>query len=353
MQIEPMISVIVPVYNGINYIDNCVNSLINQKCNYNYEIILIDDGSKDDSLNRIKDYSNEYENIHYYNQSNKGASSARNVGLKNARGEYVVFVDIDDVVTDEYLQNLCKNHDKFKGTGLVVSGLIAKGEIVKKYNGEFYKNHQYASMLDEMDILKNGYTVGKLYNLDLIRKHDILFDEKVRYAEDLIFYLQYLLFSDWVFFEDSYDYIYSVNNPNSLILSYSPFVNEMRGFIRVNELIQLYVKKYPKYINRIEKCYGWVAHFAARAIISIYWGNNQIISDKRERITLIESSFVDYDLFLMHKYSSIIELKEQIIIWLLYTGRYSSLDLFVNYYFKIRYSKFFAFLYMKFKKIIG
>ena len=177
MQIEPMISVIVPVYNGINYIDNCVNSLINQKCNYNYEIILIDDGSKDDSLNRIKDYSNEYENIHYYNQSNKGASSARNVGLKNARGEYVVFVDIDDVVTDEYLQNLCKNHDKFKGTGLVVSGLIAKGEIVKKYNGEFYKNHQYASMLDEMDILKNGYTVGKLYNLYLIRQPDILFYE--------------------------------------------------------------------------------------------------------------------------------------------------------------------------------
>ncbi len=97
-------SIIVCVYNGSSYIDSCLSSLLNQVYPH-YEIIIIDDGSTDDSLKRLTSYQKKYkEKITVIHQENKGLSVSRNEGVKRAKGDYLLFVDIDDCLTKEALQ---------------------------------------------------------------------------------------------------------------------------------------------------------------------------------------------------------------------------------------------------------
>ena len=91
------VSIIVPVYNTYNYLNKCLESLVNQTLS-DIEIIVVNDGSPDDSEGIIKEYANKYSSIKYYKKKNGGLSSARNFGIKRATGEYIGFVDSDDYV---------------------------------------------------------------------------------------------------------------------------------------------------------------------------------------------------------------------------------------------------------------
>lgn len=342
------VSIIVPIYNGEKYIERCINSLLMQETSCQYEILLIDDGSIDDSLSIINRYSKNIPNIMCFSQPNKGPGAARNVGLANAQGKFVVFVDADDFVTPYYIENLYQNAFVSQGVGIVVSGILGNGKKLMEFKGEFFDKEQFGKMLPEMKILENGYAVGKLYQTELIHKYDIRFYENVRYAEDLFFYLQYLLYADWIIFVDKYDYHYSVNNPHSLILSYNPFESELQGFTIVYNLLNTFLRKYPQSEAHIYKCFGWVGHFAARAIISIYRGNKMLLR-KRDRIHLISSNFNKINVSLLYYNSSYNEKKERIILWLLYKRKYRALDCFVKYYYKIRYSFLLSPLFSYFK----
>ncbi|MEO2683100.1 glycosyltransferase family 2 protein, partial [Clostridium butyricum] len=115
-----MISVIVPAYNVEKYIEECLLSLVNQTYK-DIEIIIINDGSTDKTKEIIIEYQEKYKNITGYNQKNNGVSVARNLGLKIAKGEYVIFVDPDDYLDSTMIE---KMHDKLKMTDsdLVICG---------------------------------------------------------------------------------------------------------------------------------------------------------------------------------------------------------------------------------------
>ena len=101
----PEFSIVVPIYNVEGYLKKCLDSILNQTF-VDYEIILVNDGSTDQSLSIIKEYMNKYPDIMLINQENKGLSEARNSGLKAARGNYVLFVDSDDFIDKDLLLNL-------------------------------------------------------------------------------------------------------------------------------------------------------------------------------------------------------------------------------------------------------
>lgn len=101
----PAISVIIPVYNVENYLNRCIDSVLAQTFN-DFELILVDDGSKDNSLSICNDYANKDDRIKVFHQENRGAAAARNFGVKQACGEFVIFVDSDDAVAEEYLERL-------------------------------------------------------------------------------------------------------------------------------------------------------------------------------------------------------------------------------------------------------
>lgn len=98
-------SYIIPVYNGEQYIDRCFESLLSQTYD-NYEIIIINDGSTDGSLSKLKGYAKKYKQIKIFNTKNNGVSSARNLGIDKAKGNYLIFVDIDDYVDINMLASL-------------------------------------------------------------------------------------------------------------------------------------------------------------------------------------------------------------------------------------------------------
>lgn len=99
------ISIIVPVYNVENYLQRCLNSLLAQTYD-NYEIILVNDGSTDNSGRMCDDYAKKHSNVRVYHQKNQGQSAARNFGVQVARGTFIAFVDSDDLVTEDYLSYL-------------------------------------------------------------------------------------------------------------------------------------------------------------------------------------------------------------------------------------------------------
>ena len=103
-----MVSVIIPVYNVEKYIDECLKSVVSQTYK-NIEVIIINDGSTDKSEEIIRSYLDKYENITYIYQQNKGVSEARNLGLKNATGDYVLFVDSDDYIHKSMIEKMYNN----------------------------------------------------------------------------------------------------------------------------------------------------------------------------------------------------------------------------------------------------
>ena len=105
------LSIIIPVYNGEKYLKECLASIFNNKTKYEYEVIVIDDGSSDDSMKILQSYSKD--NLIIKSQTNQGAAAARNQGLDLARGEYVAFIDSDDYISDDYIEKLvCEGKEK-------------------------------------------------------------------------------------------------------------------------------------------------------------------------------------------------------------------------------------------------
>ena len=105
---EPLISVIVPVYNVEKYLARCLDSIINQTYK-NLQIIVVDDGSTDNSSKLCDEYAKKDKRIEVYHKENGGVSSARNIGIKNAKGEAVGFIDSDDYVEPQYIEALVKS----------------------------------------------------------------------------------------------------------------------------------------------------------------------------------------------------------------------------------------------------
>lgn len=207
---DPVVSIIVPVYNSELHLSRCLDSLISQDYS-NIEIILINDGSIDNSLAILKEYEDKDERIKVFDQTNSGVSHARNVGLSEAKGEYICFVDSDDYVDTTYVSNFIKGLDK--NSDLVFQGLneIHLDKSVRRVipKQAFYS---YSNILNGIsDINKHkifGYVCNKLYKASIIRTNNLKFREDINISEDRIFALKYLQYvqSMQVVAESAYNY---------------------------------------------------------------------------------------------------------------------------------------------------
>lgn len=182
----PKVSIIIPVYNVEEYIEQTISSLLNQTLK-EIEIILIDDGSTDSSREIIKRYSEKYDNINVILQDNSGPSIARNKGIKEATGDYIVFVDSDDLLPEDSLE-IRYNTAVKENADLVIGGTYKfnskrKWPMKKHFLGNGAKN-----VITDSDILWTVGPCNKIYKSSLIK--DLEFPANIKYAEDQVFVVE-------------------------------------------------------------------------------------------------------------------------------------------------------------------
>ena len=186
---EPKISFIIPVYNVEDYLEKCFNSILNQSSG-DWEIIVINDGSTDDSLKICLDYQEHYQNVTVISQANCGQGSARNSGLNISRGKYVSFVDPDDWVesgmVEELLPILEKSSCDFLNFG--IDFIDDHGKLHKTLNKFEYEEIKGINIFKDALIDRNIYSspCNKIYRKSFLIENDIYFP-CIRQYEDVYY----------------------------------------------------------------------------------------------------------------------------------------------------------------------
>lgn len=184
------ISIIIPVFNLENYILYTLQSCVKQNIQEDqYEIICIDDGSSDKSAELIQRFTKDHKNIRYYYQENAGVSCARNKGMMLAKGEYIWFVDGDDLIKFNCLAQLY-NEAKRVSADIVwfkMRNFSDEPEFVYEEKSLFEKCDDSKIIYDFMFSKGGGGVWSNLYRTEFLKKNGIKFREDIRYSEDVLF----------------------------------------------------------------------------------------------------------------------------------------------------------------------
>lgn len=239
------ISIIVPVYNAERYLSRCIESILVQTY-AEFELLLIDDGSKDGSGEICDEYAKKDRRIRVIHKENGGVSSARNVGIDKAQGDWVAFIDADDYVESCYIQNLysyvvCEKQ-------LILTGYDSKFKICRFEEISLNDDDFVRYLIDSKTIL-HSQPWAKLFNLNVIKRSGIYFPLDIHLGEDAIFNLKYYSVVNVVTFAKDVDYHYEVGNEISLIKRINSFDSEWNAYVMWKELLFGLLNRFPIYEN--------------------------------------------------------------------------------------------------------
>lgn len=220
---EDFVSIIMPVYQAAEWLEDSVNSILGQ--NYaNYELLLIENGSTDDSEMICDRFAERYSKIYSFHQKEKGVSKARNTGLRHAKGDYILFIDCDDLLDKNTLEIIVKEMQNTKADVLVFSfcrcypsGNIDNAMVDLK-EGLYNKEDIIGAFIKLFDA-NIAHNIGtKLYRRKLIA--DIRFNENADILEDIEFCMKAIQNADSLCFLNRNLYHYELKNPNSLVCGF-------------------------------------------------------------------------------------------------------------------------------------
>ena len=200
------ISVIVPIYNGERYLDCCIQSIVGQTYT-NLEIILVNDGSQDGSAAICDAWAAKDPRIKVIHKPNRGVSDSRNVGIQNATGNWVTFVDADDVVSAYLVESMISEQLREDTLYLTAHALFVD-DPPKDNDGYTYQVREDNSFIS---VRSSYYCVGALYNRGVIRKANLAFDPGLQRMEDEGFLIIYLLYIRRICFVSEPMYYYRQN----------------------------------------------------------------------------------------------------------------------------------------------
>ena len=270
---RPLISVIVPVYNSEKYIGGCIDSILKAgeylKQNRNeafLQLILVDDGSLDGSAEICRRYAEQTEHTEFYHQENRGVSTARNLGLSHAAGEYVSFVDGDDLVTEQLFAGLLEGMDEI--TDIVCCTcrtLSAENDKMQPGEEHFFpedflaktpeeKQKLYVQLLDEQygrgsgNHTAIGVPWGKLYRRSFLEKKEIRFDPVLKRMQDNVFNMEAFQAARAVRYMDRPLYVYRLSNVSNYIRGQK--LIEPRVLNRIAFLRKRFFSRFPELLSQ-------------------------------------------------------------------------------------------------------
>ena len=272
------VTIVVPVYNVYDYLRVCVDSILNQTYK-KYEIILVDDGSPDQSGVLCDEYASNHENIFVVHQKNGGLGAARNTGIKHANGDFITFVDGDDYIAPDHISNLIGRIIKDKSDACYGGYQQQIGDVfiqqVNPLSGQIYgKNKILHDFIPRMCGKLDYHIVDEvqmsvcmaLFSMDIIKNNQIkCHSERELISEDFIFNLDFLEHANKVSISDSCGYYYR-NNATSLTKVYQP--NRLEKQIYFTKYVIERIKSLNIYDECIQRIYStffaWVRNIVKR-----------------------------------------------------------------------------------------
>lgn len=225
----PKVSVIVPVYNTEKYLARCIDSILAQTFT-DFELILVNDGSKDNSGKICDEYAAKDHRIVVIHKENGGVSSARNKGIDAAQGEWISFIDADDWITPSYL------FDFITDISISYADIVFHGRInvlpsyettrITPNNSTYNILTDCTTFFNEFNLLKFCAPFSKLFRSNIIRDNDIFFNPSLKIGEDCDFLLKYLSYCNLIKTSEIANYNYFIHN-SSASHKLSSFKNEL------------------------------------------------------------------------------------------------------------------------------
>ena len=242
----PKVSLIIPVYNVENYIEKCLDSVVNQTLK-DMEIIIVNDGSQDKSKQKIEKYLKKYSSIKYLEKENGGLSDARNYGMPHATGEYIAFLDSDDYVEKTMYEEMY-NIAKKENADMVECDFVWEYPNKKREDiGEIYHSKK--------EMIEKGHVVAwnKLIKREIIEKTKIIFPVGLRY-EDMEFFYKLVPYIDKVSFVKKC-FVHYVQRENSIANTQNIRTKEI--FTILDNVIKYYKENglYEEYKDELEYIY--------------------------------------------------------------------------------------------------
>lgn len=255
-----LVSIVVPMFNAQKYIKECIESIINQAYK-DIQVIIVDDGSTDNSLKICKELKKKDNRIHIIEQDNSGTASARKNGICYATGDYITFVDADDYIDNNYIQTLVSY---IQGRQLVTSGLlyyesaildgIKEGEYIINEHSPIIKN-----MISLDDNITRGILsnmCGKLFDTHIAKEVICDIDTGIYYGEDGEFVYKYILRCDTIYVTNYCGYKYRVNSQSVVHSNHDDFlINVNKLYISLKESFDKSIYA-DKLIPQLER---WIA----------------------------------------------------------------------------------------------
>lgn len=240
-------SVIIPIWNGEKYIDRCLESLICQDSKF-YEIILVDNGSTDNSWDKCSQWASKYDFIRLYKEPQNGASNARNKGIEEAKGEYITFVDIDDTVTEDFLTVAIDAKKLFDYDLLVAKVGKTNSKNIGKDNLLEFKGSDGIKDCFNRGLLMNTGPFSKFYKRTVFEEFDIKFPPDVIVGEDAVFLYTYLLHINSIIVSSRTIYNYCENS-NSITHKYYSLDQEWQDYVRMRKALMDFKDRYTLSID--------------------------------------------------------------------------------------------------------
>ncbi len=207
-----LISIVIPVYNAGKYLEECLESVVAYQDCGAFEVILVDDGSRDESGKICDAYSEKYGNIHTFHIKNSGVSNARNYGIEHSVGEYITFCDADDYYINDLLSEASAVLKRESPDLLFYNYIYEQADGVKTQSYHFEKD---SLLYDPVTLLKYmlkseafNSSCNKFFKRDIIRENNISFKAGQRYGEDRDFVMKYLTVSQSSYYLPLEGYFY-------------------------------------------------------------------------------------------------------------------------------------------------
>ena len=239
------VSIIIPIYNGANTLRECLDSLKNQT-EKNFELILINDGSTDETQEIIDSYLKCFNKIKIINNGlNLGVSHARNLGMNNVSSDYCAFIDCDDIVSSNYVKNICK--ELSNNPDLIIFSYYLNSKPI-------YAHKKRKDVIPYKKHTGYGFVWNKVFRYKIILENKINFNEDIHIREDSIFVNEFLNNSKNVSFSKKLIYKYNAKNIDNYVCKIKYFYELEKTLEISKELIR--TRKQQKIVDAIIKIYS-------------------------------------------------------------------------------------------------